>query len=102
MALAGEADALVTAPINKEWLNRAGHQFPGHSELIADFCGVKLWRMMFVGEHLRVALATVHIGLTQIVKQLTRDGVFNTIRLLNEHLRTAARNQTRANSRAWA
>ncbi len=86
MALKGEVGALVTAPINKEWLNRAGHQFPGHSELIANFCGVKLWRMMFVGEHLRVALATVHIGLTQIVQQLTREGVFNTIRLLNEHL----------------
>ena len=36
MAMAGEADALVTAPINKEWLNRAGHHFPGHSELLAE------------------------------------------------------------------
>src|SRR6266851_2631803 len=36
MAMAGEADGLVTAPINKEWLNRAGHRFPGHSELLAE------------------------------------------------------------------
>lgn len=86
MALEGAAGGLVTAPINKEWLNRAGHHFPGHSELIADFCGAELWRMMFAGERLRVALATVHIGLTQIVKQLSSEGIFNTIRLLNEHL----------------
>src|SRR5581483_6642936 len=86
MALEGRVDALVTAPINKEWLNRAGHHFPGHSELIAEFCDAKLWRMMFAGGRLRVALATVHIGLTQIVTQLSCEGVFNTIRLLNEHL----------------
>jgi 4-hydroxythreonine-4-phosphate dehydrogenase len=86
MARAGEASALVTAPINKEWLNRAGHHFPGHSELIADFCGTKLWRMMFVGERLRVALATVHIGLMEIVTQLTSERIFDTIRLLDEHL----------------
>src|SRR6266481_2537775 len=35
MAIAGEADALITAPINKEWMNRVGHCFPGHSELLA-------------------------------------------------------------------
>ena len=52
MALAGEADALVTAPINKEWLNRAGHRFPGHSELLAELRRTRLWRMMFAGDQL--------------------------------------------------
>ncbi|MGH7932243.1 MAG: 4-hydroxythreonine-4-phosphate dehydrogenase PdxA, partial [Candidatus Binataceae bacterium] len=58
MALAGEVDALVTAPINKEWLNRAGHHFPGHSELLAKLSGARLWRMMFAGDQLRLALVT--------------------------------------------
>jgi 4-hydroxythreonine-4-phosphate dehydrogenase len=87
MALAGEVDALVTAPINKEWMNRAGHCFPGHSELLADLAHAKLWRMMFVGEALRLALVTVHIGLAEVPRRLTRAGILHTIRLLAEHLR---------------
>ena len=90
MALAGEAGALVTAPINKEWMNRAGHHYPGHSELIADYCGARLWRMMFVGEQLRIALTTVHIGLKQVFDQLSPQTIFDTIRLFNDHLRERA------------
>jgi 4-phospho-D-threonate 3-dehydrogenase / 4-phospho-D-erythronate 3-dehydrogenase len=86
MALDGEAEALVTAPINKEWMNRAGHHFPGHSELLAKMCGVRLWRMMFAGTQLRVVLATVHIGLAQVARRLTREGVLDSIRLLSQHL----------------
>jgi 4-hydroxythreonine-4-phosphate dehydrogenase len=87
MMLAGEADALVTAPINKEWLNRAGHRFPGHSELLADLSHARRWRMMFVGDRLRLALVTVHLGLAKVSAALTRDSVYQTIRLLTDHLR---------------
>jgi 4-hydroxythreonine-4-phosphate dehydrogenase len=90
-AIAGEVDALVTAPINKEWMNRAGHCFPGHSELLAELAHTKLWRMMFVGEALRLALVTVHIGLAEVPRRLTRAGIFHTIRLLAEHLRDRVR-----------
>ncbi len=86
MAMAGEADALVTAPINKEWLNRANHRFPGHSELLAELSRTRLWRMMFAGEQLRLALVTVHIGLAQVSRALSSQGVFDTIRLLAQHL----------------
>jgi 4-hydroxythreonine-4-phosphate dehydrogenase len=88
MALAGEAAALVTAPINKEWLNRAGHRFPGHSELLADLSHARRWRMMFAGDHLRLALVTVHLGLAKVSAALTRDGVYQTITLLTDHLRS--------------
>jgi 4-hydroxythreonine-4-phosphate dehydrogenase len=87
MALTGEAAALVTAPLNKAWLNRAGHHFPGHSELLAVLSHARLWRMMFVGDQLRLALVTVHMGLAKVSAALTRDGVYQTIRLLTEHLR---------------
>lgn len=86
MAMAGEASALVTAPINKEWLNRAGHRFPGHSELLAELSRARLWRMMFAGDQLRLALVTVHIGLARVSRALTSQGVFDTIRLLAQHL----------------
>jgi 4-hydroxythreonine-4-phosphate dehydrogenase len=87
MALAGEIDALVTAPINKEWLNRAGHHFPGHSELLAEMAGVESWRMMFAGQHLRVALATVHVSLLKAIGLITTQRIYETVRLLDEHLR---------------
>jgi 4-hydroxythreonine-4-phosphate dehydrogenase len=87
MALEGAVDALVTAPLNKEWLNRAGHRFPGHSELLAEISHARRWRMMFAGDRLRLALVTVHMGLAQVSTTLTRDGVYQTIRLLTDHLR---------------
>ena len=86
MTMRGEADALVTAPINKEWLNRAGHHFPGHSELLARLARVRTWRMMFAGETLRVALVTAHIGLSEVSRALTRNAVLETITLLQRHL----------------
>jgi 4-hydroxythreonine-4-phosphate dehydrogenase len=86
MALRGEVDGLVTAPISKEWWNRAGHHFPGHSELLAKIARVRSWRMVFGGGQLRLALVTVHIGLRQVAAALTRDRVFKTIRLLADHL----------------
>ncbi len=87
MAIAGEADALVTAPINKEWLNRAGHHYPGHSELLARLSRTRLWRMMFAGGELRLALVTVHMGLARVSRALSAQGVFDTVRLLAQHLR---------------
>jgi 4-hydroxythreonine-4-phosphate dehydrogenase len=87
MALRGEAAAVVTAPISKEWMNRAGHRFPGHSELFAELAGARRWRMMFVGTELRLALVTVHIGLARVPRALSAAGVYWTIAMLAEHLR---------------
>lgn len=87
MALAGEVDALVTAPISKEWWNRAGHRYPGHSELLAKLSHTRLWRMMFVGERLNIALVTVHMGLAKVTSALTRARVLGTLRLLVRHMR---------------
>ncbi|MGD0075605.1 MAG: 4-hydroxythreonine-4-phosphate dehydrogenase PdxA [Candidatus Binataceae bacterium] len=88
MALAGEASGLVTAPISKEWLNRAGFHFPGHSELLAKTSRTRLWRMMFAGERLKLVLVTVHVGLARVSRMLNRERVFQTIRLMNHHLRS--------------
>ncbi|HUY19019.1 MAG TPA: 4-hydroxythreonine-4-phosphate dehydrogenase PdxA [Candidatus Binataceae bacterium] len=86
MTMRGEAAAVVTAPISKEWLNRAGHHFPGHSELLARLAGTPLWRMMFVGTKLRLALVTVHIGIAKVPRALSAEKVYRTIALLARHL----------------
>src|SRR5258708_19904334 len=87
MAMRGEVSALVTGPINKEWLNRAGHRVPGHSELLARIGRTRCWRMMFAGDLLRLALVTVHMPLSKVSAALTTEGIFNTIVLFNDHLR---------------
>ncbi len=88
MALAGTAGALVTAPISKEWLNRAGHRFPGHSELLAAMAGVRRWRMMFYAAGSpSVALVTVHMALARVPRAITAARVYETIALLAEHLK---------------
>jgi len=89
MAMSGEAAALVTAPISKDWMNRAGHHFPGHSELLAQMARTRLWRMMFAGGELTVALVTAHMGFAKVAAALTQRNVFDTIRLLSAHMRGA-------------
>ena len=88
MAMCGEVDALVTAPISKQWMNRAGHRFPGHTELLAQISRTRLWRMTFAGGDLTLALVTTHIGLAKVASALTRRNVFETVNLLATHLRT--------------
>jgi 4-hydroxythreonine-4-phosphate dehydrogenase len=87
MVREGEADALVTAPISKEWWDRAGHHFPGHSEVMAKIGRSRNWRMMFAGSELRLALVTVHVGLAKVPRLLNQKNVFDTIVILDRHLR---------------
>ena len=46
LALDGRVDAITTAPLQKEALHRAGHHYPGHTELLAEICGVDDFAMM--------------------------------------------------------
>ena len=92
MAREGEVDALITAPISKEWWDHAGHRFPGQSELMAKISRMRngrsgSWRMMFAGSELRLALVTVHVGLAKVPGLLNQKNVFDTIVILDRHLR---------------
>jgi 4-hydroxythreonine-4-phosphate dehydrogenase len=77
--LNGSAAAMVTAPISKEALNRAGHDFPGHTELLADLCGSDTFVMMLAGDVLRVSLVTIHEALRDVPGLITFDKVLMTI-----------------------
>ncbi len=63
LAMKGRIAALVTAPINKEALRAGGHDFPGHTELLAALTGVAEVSMLFLAPELRVILVTSHMGL---------------------------------------
>lgn len=71
-ALAGEIDALCTAPISKDWMARAGFEFPGHTEYLAARAHTDDFAMMLAGPRLRVVLATRHIALAQVAAALDR------------------------------
>ncbi len=71
-----ELDALVTAPVNKESIIRAGHKFIGQTEFLSGLAKAKRTAMMLLGHDergrwLRVALATIHISIKSVPKKLT-------------------------------
>jgi len=85
--LAGEFDAMVTAPVQKSTINEAGIAFTGHTEYLAGRAGAKHVVMMLVGGGLRVALATTHLPLSAVPRAITRDSLLATLRVLDADLR---------------
>jgi len=84
--IAGEADAVVTAPASKEQLQRAGFRFPGQTEFFADALGVDDFAMCLSGDRLTVGLATIHEPLAKVPELLTVDGIVRTGLLLAKFL----------------
>jgi 4-hydroxythreonine-4-phosphate dehydrogenase len=70
LAKAGAVGAICTAPLNKEALHAGGHLYPGHTELLADLCGVPEVSMMLTAPGLRVIHVTVHIGLIDAIARI--------------------------------
>lgn len=86
-ALAGEVDAIVTAPVNKYSVNLAGRSFTGHTELIAELCGVENFAMMQSAGPLRVVFVTTHIALREVWRCATRERIETVTRLLERAVR---------------
>src|SRR4030066_275324 len=84
LALAKKIDAITTAPINKEIINAAGFQYPGHTELLAELAGTKDFGLMMVGGGLRVILVTTHMALKDVFRHIKKDKVLRTIRLVHK------------------
>jgi 4-hydroxythreonine-4-phosphate dehydrogenase len=85
--LAGEFDAMVTAPVHKGAINGAGIAFTGHTEFLAERARAPHVVMMLVGGGLRVALATTHLPLAEVPKAITREGLAATLRVIDRDLR---------------
>lgn len=84
--LQGELDALVTAPVNKEAIVRAGIKFVGQTELLSSLAHTERTAMMLLGSDdrgrwLRVALATTHLPLRAVSEQLTMQKIEMAIEL---------------------
>ncbi|HNV02793.1 MAG TPA: 4-hydroxythreonine-4-phosphate dehydrogenase PdxA [Vicinamibacterales bacterium] len=85
-AMAGEVDAVATAPISKEAFALAGLPWRGHTELLAHLTGAPSVAMMFYADALRVVLATIHEPLADVPRLLTQELLERVIRLAAREL----------------
>ncbi|MBI2372985.1 MAG: 4-hydroxythreonine-4-phosphate dehydrogenase PdxA [Deltaproteobacteria bacterium] len=91
----GLLDALVTAPISKAAIARAGSVWPGHTELLAELAGRRRNRdpfvpvMMLAGDRLRVVTVTTHVALREVSSVLTEALLVHAIEVVDESLRTS-------------
>ena len=89
----GEADALVTAPVNKESIIRSGlKNFVGQTELLSALADCDRTAMMLLGHDdrgrwLRVALATIHVPIARVAASLTREKVLRAVELASQACR---------------
>ncbi len=96
LALDRRVDAITTAPLHKKALQLAGHKYPGHTELLADLCGVDDFAMMlYLGPTddsppgsagLAVVHVTLHTALRTVFEQLTEDEVLAKTRLADKFM----------------
>jgi 4-hydroxythreonine-4-phosphate dehydrogenase len=91
LAMAGQIDAIVTAPINKEALAAAGMPHSGHTEILAALSNTRDFAMLLLGKDLRVIHVTTHVSLRRVPDLVTRDRVLRTIRLAQRTMQTLGR-----------
>jgi 4-hydroxythreonine-4-phosphate dehydrogenase len=87
LAMAGEVDGIVTAPISKESLAYAGYGAIGHTELLARLTGTKRCAMMMINGNLRVVFATTHLPLAEVAGSITVEGLVEKLVLAEKYLR---------------
>ncbi len=86
--MSGEFAAVVTGPVHKGVINRAGVSFSGHTEFFAQQSETPQVVMMLATEGLRVALVTTHIPLAYVSQAITPDRIKDVIRILYTDLQS--------------
>jgi 4-hydroxythreonine-4-phosphate dehydrogenase len=89
LLLAGEAAAMVTAPLHKEALAAAGVHYPGHTEMLQALAATPDGtappvRMMLANDELRVVLVSIHVALRRAVDLVSLESVLQTIRIAHD------------------
>lgn len=87
LAITGNVSGIVTGPVSKFQVIKAGINFTGHTEYIAKKCKAKDYCMMFIAESLRCSLVTTHIPLEKVPKAITSKRISTVIKLTNHALK---------------
>lgn len=77
VGMIGSLDAIVTVPLCKEGIHKAGYRFYGHTDYLAYLTGTKEYSMMLVSPKMRVVLVTIHVRLKDV--RITKKGVLRAI-----------------------
>jgi 4-hydroxythreonine-4-phosphate dehydrogenase len=86
LAQAGSIGCIVTAPINKEALNNAGHHYDGHTGMLAALTGTKSSFMLLASEKLSVIHVSTHVSLKTAIDRATPERIVETIRTGHKYL----------------
>ncbi|WP_028551513.1 4-hydroxythreonine-4-phosphate dehydrogenase PdxA [Paenibacillus sp. UNC451MF] len=90
-----EIQAICTAPLNKEALQKGGHLYPGHTEILADLTGTEDYSMMLSSPKLKVIHLTTHVGLIKAIETINPERTYKVIKLAHETLSRAGYNNPR-------
>jgi 4-hydroxythreonine-4-phosphate dehydrogenase len=86
LALADEIQAIVTAPINKEAINKGGYKYAGHTELLAEKTNTKDYAMMLADQDMRVIHVSTHVSLKEAVEKVKKERIYKVIKLAHNAL----------------
>ncbi|WP_028297982.1 4-hydroxythreonine-4-phosphate dehydrogenase PdxA [Olivibacter sitiensis] len=85
--LAGEIDALVTAPINKHGIQSDRFSFPGHTEYIQSKCGASNSLMFMISDEIKIGVVTGHIPVKDVSSSITIDSIVEKLKLMDSSLK---------------
>lgn len=86
LALAGEVDAIVSAPLNKEAMRAAGFPYEGATEIFAEMAAVRRYAMVLLLGEMRLMLLTNHMSLREACDKVTQARVYEKLTLAHEAL----------------
>jgi 4-hydroxythreonine-4-phosphate dehydrogenase len=95
LTLGRNIDAIATAPLNKEALHLAGHNYPGHTEILADLSGTKNYAMLLYDRKLSVIHVSTHTSLLNAIKTLRKERIESVIRLADDMMSRIVGNHPR-------
>ena len=84
LAMSDDVDATVTAPLNKEALHKAGHNFDGHTEIYAHFTNTKKYAMLLADEFLRVIHVSTHVSLREACDRVKKPRIIEVTELIDD------------------
>ena len=88
LARAGEVDGIVTAPLNQAAMHAGGHNWPGHTELLASEFGVKNFSLVLSAGDLYFFHLTTHVSMRQAIENVTFDRTLNVLELAGAFARS--------------
>ena len=95
LAIAGEVDAVVTAPINKESLHAAGYKYPGHTEFFQHLTGADDIAMMLTLDDFRVTHVVTHTAIRDVPDMIRKERIIRVAALMDDALKMLGINSPR-------